>query len=235
VSRLLSWVIRHEDNTMNNPVFRAVFCVSVVLLTSCGRQQGPPQVAAPAGNAPPAPPDVKADTNPSLKIESRQELPFGGGAKGTVWSLRGQKVKELTARLLICTDGKADNNNEISCQWNDTSKPMHGQLVLLVQDGQPFGVKGKRLASLGLSFSSGGPSSKIERSSSALISSDLPSRMSTATDATSISAKEVLYRELSAPLKEGAQAWNLGGSEEELVKSSKDGSVVLAVILEWKQ
>ena len=179
--------------------------------------------------------EANAGASPSLKIDSQYELPFAGGTKETIWSLRGQKVKELTARLLICTDGKADKSNEISCRWDDTSKPLHGQLVLLVQDGQQFGVKGKRLLSLGLSFSSGGPATKSEKSSSGLIPGDLPSKMVASMGPGLISGNENLYSEISAPLKlKEAQSWGLVGSEEYFIKSSKDGAVVVAVILEWK-
>lgn len=165
---------------MNKRPFPTIFCVSLMLLTSCDKQQGQPQVAAPANNVHPVAQDAeddtgpfdsstpgktsgsrvaqdaKDDTGPFLKIQRTLELPFDGATKVKIWNLRGQKVKELTARLLICTDGKVDKHSEIICRWKDTSKPIDGQLVLLVQDGQPFGVDGMRIPSLSLSFQSGG-------------------------------------------------------------------------------
>jgi hypothetical protein len=206
-------------------LFPAIVCFSLVLVTSCSKQQGQPQGAAQGDNTAPAPRAGKDDPDPSLQIDSRQELPFAAGTKVTIWNLRGGKVKELIARLLVCTDGKANKTNEIICRWQDTSRPVQGQLALLVQDGQPFGVKGKRLPSLSLSFQSGAPSSKNATSTSMLIPSDVGSGLSTASDARSISGKEILYAEVGAPVpKKGERSLSLG-TEEDLVKSSKDGGV----------
>jgi len=237
---------QREGDTMNKRLFPAI-SFSLVLLTSCAKQQGQPQVAPPTNNAPSAPQEVQDDANPSLQIESRQEHFFGDWAKARIWNLRGRKVKELTSRLLVYTDGKADKNNKIICRWEDTSKPMQGQLVLLVEYGRPFGVKCKRLPLLSLSFLSGGPKTTTNMSSSALVPSDMSSSapvlsevgctFSTASDARSILGKEVLYAEVSGSTKEGWRSLLLGGGdvEDRLVESSKNGGVSLAVIVEWKQ
>jgi hypothetical protein len=218
---------------MNQRALPAILCIPLALLASCSKQ-GPPQVAGPAGTAPPPARELKDETDPALKIESKQELPLGAGTKATIWTLRGTKVKDLTARLLVCTDGKADRNNEITCRWDDPSKPMHGQLVLLVQDGEPFGVKGKCLPSLSLSFQSGPPTSQTTKRISRLIPSDLGTTVRTASEASLISGKEVLYAEASAPVGKGKRTLSLG-TEDGLVESSKGGGVALAVIVEWKQ
>jgi len=222
--------------------------ITVAFLTSCGKQQGQRQI----------------DTTPSLKIECRQEFPFASGTKAMIWELRGQKVKGLTARLLVCTDGRADTNNEIICRWDDTSKPMHGYLGLLVQDGQLFGMQGKHLPLLSLSFPSGAPNVKSEKCISTLMPGSLGFESSAARGEGSIAGKDVLYAEASKPLvkshdssppkiiylpaQKGLPQCESGvpaerkevqsiclGTEDQIVESSKDGGVALGVIVEWKE
>jgi hypothetical protein len=113
--------------------------------------------------------------------------------------------------------------------------PIHAQLVFLVQDGQPFGLKGKRLPSLSLAFQSGAPNNKSAKGNSSLIPSDLGplQKVSEASKTSSISGKEMLYAEVAAPTK-GERSFRLG-TEDNLLESSKNGGVALAVIVEWKQ
>lgn len=212
----------------------ALALITVGLLTSCGKQQDQPQVADLVNNGPAVPQEVKDDTTPSLKIESREELPFAAETKATIWELRGQKVKELTVHLLICTDGKADTNDEIVCRWEDTSKPTHAYLGLLVQDGQPFGLQGKRLPSLSLSFQSGAPSTKTAKSNSTLIPSNRGFWSGFALGDSSISGKQVLYAEGFKPHAKGEKSISLG-TEDRIVESSKDGGAAFGVMVEWKQ
>jgi len=66
-----------EGNIMNKRFFPTIFCVSLMLLTSSDKQQGQPQVAAPANNVHPVAQDAKDDTGPSSRSKA--------------WSLRGRR------------------------------------------------------------------------------------------------------------------------------------------------
>jgi hypothetical protein len=214
---------------MNNRLVTAIVSLSLVLPASCGRQQDV---------APTRQEDIVAAV-PFLEIVSRQEFKFGPETTATIWNIRGQKLKELTARLLVCTDGQCHKNNEIICRWREMSKAVSAQLVYLVHDGQPFGVKGKRLPSLSLSFRAGGPDTRIESNSMTIVRSDLGQKMSSARDAqASVSERQLVFTEIAAPLNQGkASNWSLSsdGSEEGLAESSKNGGVAIGVIVEWKK
>jgi hypothetical protein len=200
----------------------------LVPLAACNRtpsaQQAPAQVATPAADHQPA--------GPELRVQSWQELDFGAGAKGRVWVLTGQQFKRLTARLVVARDGKAMPGTEMQCEWDVPSENVDAQLALLLQDGAPFGAKGKRLPSLSLAFRSGSPQKRVTRSSPSVLDS-LPAMLSTATTGTTVSRKDFLFAELSGDQKSG-ESYSLGGDVDSLVESSKNKRMVIGVVVEWE-
>jgi hypothetical protein len=198
---------------------------SLVLLSSCAQQ--------------PAQPARPVETSPSLEFPARYEVDFGAGAKAMIWDLRGEKVRDLNARLLVYSDGKVTLRSEIDCNWDDLSKPLAAQLVFLSQNGDLFGAKGKYLPSLSLSFQSGGPQRRSESLSASAI--DVASRsMATLlsdppTPTHGIWTKRVMCTRIFSAPNEGS--WSSGGGpdEEFLVAESKKGRIALAVFLDWKR
>ena len=64
-------------------------------------------------------------------------------------------------------------------------------------------------------------------------SSPLPVLMSTAATGTTASRKELLFAELSGPVKSGA-SYSLSGEVDSLVESSKDKRMAIGVVVEWE-
>ena len=100
---------------------------------------------------------------PLLWIEHVHEHAFGEAGKARVWTLAGRGVKELTAQLLLCSEGRAERVTEVRCAWDEASPPLDAQLVFWDQGGKFLALKGKRLPSLSLDFRSGPPDKKSEK------------------------------------------------------------------------
>jgi hypothetical protein len=197
---------------------------SIVLLSSCAKQPAPP-------------PPLPVEITPSLGVKSGHNFDLGSGTKAIIWDVRGEKVRELTARLLIYADGKPGLKSELVCKWNDLSKPLSGQLVFLAQSGDLFGAKGKYLPSLTLSFQSGGPQFRTDFVSAAPL--DIKSRgtathMSSSTPSHYIGTPLVIYDEIFTAPTEGSWSSSNIHSEEDLVPKSRGGRIALAVFIDWK-
>jgi hypothetical protein len=200
--------------------FAALACVTI-LLTSCGQRR--------INDA------IQNASNLSLVIQSRQEFVLGTNMKMTIWNFTGQKVKDLTAHLLVCTDGKEDIASESICHWGDTSPPIHGQLVFLAQGGSAFGAPDKRIPSIDLSFESGGPTSQSKTIRSQILAGPPASVISQKLDKGELAEEKIIYAEVFRSKSDGANSTQVPVTRDGLVESSQNGKAVLGIVLGWKR
>jgi hypothetical protein len=206
------------------------------LLASCQRSGQPAPV--PTGDRPPATEASKRDAGPVIEIRAQQELDFEPGIRLTVWDLRASRVQQLTAKLLVIKDGKSEVAQELVCKWDNwpESKPEAAwRLYYLLQDGEPFGAKNKRLPTITLTFADAAPSSTAKKRSTQFLEGEFRIRHSESRkDNTLDQARaEVIYYGFYDPAK-GDTSVTLGSSVEALVEASKGGRTAVAIVVEWK-
>ncbi len=178
---------------------------------------------------PPAPP---AATPAPCVVESAREIKAGDRTELLIWNLRTFGLKQLTARLLVFTDGKVQTATEVKYQWESREGSAAGELVLLIQDGKGFGAKG-RMPLLALNLQGSPPPSKTESTAPLLVNGELHPLMTVAnTDALRLTERSILYAQLFVP-HGSVGTLSLVGGETALAESSKAGRTVVAVALEW--
>lgn len=224
---------------MNRRIF-ALACLFLFLIHSdyCP----PPLPSARAEKAAPAKGD---NAKPSLSVEQAHEHTFGNAGQARVWSLAGEQVREVTAYLLVVNDGQAERVSEIRCTWDAPSPSLVAQIAFWDQGGQALGAAGKRLPSLSLTFRAGAPDKKAESHTGKVILEPKGGRSSMNYDCanTYLAERTVLYNhhlhmKQMEPLEDGEiRSETVGGgtSEKELIQSSKQGRVIVAVVVEWKK
>jgi hypothetical protein len=213
----------------------------LVAMTGCGSDTKPedqPATPAPSGIRPSSADRSRSDAGPVIEIRSHQELDFEPGIKLTAWNLRSSRVQELTARLLFIKDGKSEVAQELVCKWDKwpESKPeAEWHLYYLLQDGEPFGAKNKRLPAITLQFDDATPSSTITERSTQFLQGEFRHHHSQARADNTLdpSRAEVIYYGFYDPSK-GDTSVTLGGTVEALVEASKGGRTVVAIVVEWK-
>lgn len=201
--------------------FHLLACLAILPLTSCNKPAAPPAPAAPA-----------------CAVESAQEHKLDDGAELRVWSLKANGLKRLTARLLVATDGKVQVANEVEYKWDKwepAASEASGQLVLLVQDGKAFGVKGKRLPLMALDLHGSPPHAKTGKKMGLLLEGELHSRMTRSLYTTPLGERSVLYAQLLLPKADATGTFWLGSDLESVGAASKEGRTVVAVALEWER
>lgn len=153
-----------------------------------------------------------------------------------IWDLKLSRLKQLTAKLLIATDGKIQTANELDYKWEawEADAPAAtGQLVLLVQDGKAFGVKGKRIPQMGLEIQGAPSQSMTGKKSNLFLNGELLPRFSTATQKQSLGKRNLVYAQLFTLKDNLASGFSLTSDPEQLADASKDGRTVLAVEVSW--
>ncbi len=117
-------------------------CLAIGALPACSKHQPAPPAAT---TAVPAQIETSIEV-PTCSIESKREINVGEGTELWVWNLKLAGLKQLTARILIATDGKVVPGSVLTYRWEGW-KPEQpaatGELVLIIQDGKIFDVKGK--------------------------------------------------------------------------------------------
>jgi hypothetical protein len=221
-----------EGFRMATRIFSLLACLAVVTVTSCNKPTAPPApvAAAPVGGSEPQ------ANPPSCSVESAREIKLGDGTELRVWNLKASGIKRLTARLLIATDGKAPPANEVEYRWQawePAAPAASGQLVLLVQDGKAFGVKGRRLPLLALDIVGSPSNSKTDKKMGLLLEGELHSSMTHSSYGTPLGERSVLYAQLFLPKAEATGTFSSGSDPESVAAASKDGRTVVAVTLEW--
>lgn len=195
--------------------FHLLACLAVLPLTSSNKPAAPPA--------------------PSCAVESAREHKLDDGAELRVWSLKANGLKRLTARLLVATDGKVQVANEVEYKWEPAASEASGQLVLLVQDGKAFGVKGKRLPLMALDLHGSPPHAKTGKKMGLLLEGELHSRMTNSSYTTPLGERSVLYAQLFLPKADATGTFTLGSDLESVGAASKEGRTVVAVALEWER
>ncbi len=212
-------------------IFPLLACLAVLLLISCNRPAAPP---APSAAAPLAGPEPKA-APPSCGVESPRAVKLDDGTELLVWNLKANGLKQLTARLLVATDGKVQTANEVEYKWDKwepTAPEASGQLVLLLQDGRAFGVKGKRLPLLALDLQGSPSHAKTDTKMGLLLEGELHLRLTGNTPGNSLAKRSIIYAQLFSPKDDVLGRFSLGSDLESVAASSKDGRTVIAVALE---
>jgi hypothetical protein len=225
---------------------RLLLAVLLVAMTGCGPDTKPedqPAASVPSGIRPSAADRSKSDGGPVIEIRSHQELDFEPGIKLTAWTLRSSRVQELTARLLFIKDGKSEVAQELVCKWDKwpESKPeAEWHLYYLLQDGEPFGAKNKRLPAITLQFDDATPSSTATERSTQFLQGEFRRQTHLAWENSTLdpSRAEVIYYGFYDPAKgdpaKGDTSVTLRGTVEALVEASKGGRTVVAIVVEWK-
>jgi hypothetical protein len=139
-------------------------------------------------------------------------------------------VKRLTARLAVFADGRPRGRTRIDCTWPAPAGNLDGRLTLLVEDGRAFGAAGKRVPNLGLSFAGDEPTTRSTTRRDAPPVENPGGRQSMTALPGPVAAREVLYAEVAGPPYGPFGPFE---SDDEFVRASAGGRVVVAVILEW--
>jgi hypothetical protein len=212
-------------------------CICGLLLASCSRPQAAKSVLAAEKPSP-----AQEVASPML-IDSYRKIDFQPGIQLHVWNVRALGLKELSISLLVIRDGKRQTASRTDYKWDkwDISQPLvAGQIVLLMHDGQQFGVKDKRLPILAIDFAKlPDGTQSATTSNNILIEGALNSRGGAATGPGSLMSfppgqghKAVLYGELFAPVTDLASV-SLTPDLDALIKAANSGRTVVAVCLEW--
>jgi len=162
-----------------------------------------------------------------LRIESRQELDFGEGAKAIVWNLRGEGIQKVTANMVMYRDGeRMEAEQKLECAWMDRTQPKTGQVAVLLQTGT-----GKHLRSLAMSFHPV-PFLKTEGKAQLAIPDDCEARGSRMLEAGTVPENEFLYTEGCAASKQ-ERSISLGDLKS-LAENSRNGKTLIGVTLRWE-
>jgi hypothetical protein len=172
-------------------------------------------------------------------VDTHREYKFGGKIRLHVWDLKAAGLNELTVRLLIIQNGKAQTAHQTVCQWkgwNPPSPPANGRLMLLIEDPQPSET-GKRFPHLGLDLQvpAATQAHTASNETSVAIDGKLQLRMSASSSGDSVGTAVVIYSEVYALAKD-TNPGSLDGSLDSLIASSKaaPGGTLLAVTVEAK-
>jgi hypothetical protein len=204
----------------------------VLPLTSCNKPAAPP---APAVAIPAAEPEPKA-VEPSCAVESARELKLDDGTELRTWNLKANGLKRLTARMLVATDGKVQVPNEEEYKWDKwepAAPKASGQLVLLMQDGKAFGVKGKRLPLMALDLQGSPSHAKTGKRMGLLLEGELHPMLTHASYDTPLEKRSIIFAQLFLPKVGALGTFTLGSDLESLAAASKEGRTVVAIALEW--
>ena len=207
--------------------------VAVVLLAcaplSCQKNGSP---------VPDLPQIEKPHSGPIIEIKGQSELTFNPGIKFTVWNLRASRVQELSARLLVISDGKAAVAQQAVYTWDKwpEGKPdAVWQLYYLLMDGEPFGSNNKRLRVVSLKFDDTPPGRTSTQNSSLFVEGIFGIQDSESRNQNSVvpGRAEIIYSAFYDPTK-GGSSHAFSDTVDSLVDASKGGRTVVAVVLEWK-
>lgn len=210
----------------------AMVILTVLILTSCNKPAAPQATVVEV----PVVETQVTPINPSCAIESDREFKLEDGIELRIWNLKANGLKRLTARLLVAQNGQVQTANEVEYtwdRWEPDAKAATGQLVLMIQDGKKFGVKGKRIPMLAVDLKDSPSYSRIGKNSGLVLEGDLQSRMMNSSYSTPLGPRSILYSQLFSPTGETGQSYSLSSSLESLATNSKNGRMIVAVEFEW--
>jgi hypothetical protein len=217
-----------------------LFWACGLLLASCGHQAANPKTAnpAPASEKPAPAPNVAGP----MSVESYRKLDLQPGIQLHMWNIQANSLKELSVSLLIIRDGKPEITSKIEYKWEtweSSEPPAIGQIMLLLQDGQLFGVADRRVPLLMDDFPKLPPGSRAQVNSNVSIEGRLmPGAATTTNEGTFMSFppghphKKILYGAIFVP-ENFVGSVSLAPNIETLSEAASDGRVVVAISLEW--
>ena len=179
---------------------------------------------------------AKSSAEVSCSFEAARTVKLDDGTELRIWDMKLSGLKQLTAKLLIATDGKIQTANEIDYKWETwaaDATAATGQLVLLVQDGKAFGTKDKKLPLMGLDIQGAPSQSMTGKKSSLFLTGELQSRSSHTSQKGSLGKRNLVYAHLFVPKDNDMGNFSFGSNPDELAESSKNGRTVLAIEVTW--
>jgi hypothetical protein len=206
----------------------------ITLLAGCN-----PNV--PASGHVPAPDQKKAGDNntpPFCSLESHQTVELQAGSTLQVWNIRAHRLKHLAARLLIISDGKVQPANEVEYKWDKWEKEQPattGQVIYLLQDGQAFGAKNKRLPQIGVEVQNSPSHARASKQATIMLKDDLQPRvgMSSVTETAPLANKSRLFAQVYTVVGQHDNV-SITSEFDSMIEASKNGRTVVAVTLEWQ-
>jgi hypothetical protein len=204
--------------------------LGVLLLAGCERSAPPPDAAIDAARGP------ANGTVPICSIVAHQKHDLASGTKLHLWHMWAHGLRELRAQLLIISEGKVETIGDTHYKWDrwDSHQPTAtGQIILLVQDGQAFGVKGKRRPQLVLEMQDSPGHAKQGTRVDFSLEGDLRQRATNSNFSTPLANRAILFSALYAPAQDMQRA-TLSSDLDALIEVSKKGRTVMAVSVEWQ-
>ncbi len=182
---------------------------------------------------------LRASTASFCMVDLHREHQFDGKIRLHIWDLKAAGLTELTVRLVIIQNGKAQTAHQtvLECKGWSPSAPANGRLMLLIEDPQPSETGKQRFPHLVLDLQLP-PMPDAHTSSketNVAIDGNLQWRTSASSSGNSVGNPLVIYSEVYAPAKEMSSN-SLDGSLDFLIASSKGapGRALLAVTVEAK-
>jgi hypothetical protein len=215
-----------------------LLCASmgVVISLSCNKPTPPlpsPPEEKEAKQTPDSPP------NPFCSLEAPQKQGFPEGTVANIWNLKAFGLTSLSARLLIIDNGNIKTVSEVVYKWDKweiTSPAATGHLILIIQDGLPFGVKGKQLPMLSLELQNAQSHTRTSNRAGFLLEGNLQSKSTSSWSSSNQMGKHLIHSQLFLPADREFKGVTLGSDLETTIASSKGegGRTILAVELDAK-
>lgn len=179
--------------------------------------------------------DFGFSSSPYLTFESRVRSKNVTESRAMSWSIRGNAVRNVQARLLVYENGKPSNVMSTKYLFNSPTSRFTGEILLTIQDGSAFGQPEKWAPWLGFSLQDG--LSYICASVAGQKSFDVPKSVSRITffeHGGTVEMNTILFTEFLGNLK-GHASINSASEVEARLKSASEGNgIALAVVLSWE-
>ncbi len=175
---------------------------------------------------------------PVIEIQRLDEVTFEPGIKFMDWKLRACRVGELTARLLVIKDGKSNVAQEMICKWDawpENRKEAIWHLHYVLQDGEPFGAKNKRMPGISMTFDDVAPTTTARKRSVHLVEGEFRSTMAESRRDNTLdpTRAEMLYHSFHVPVL-GDSSVSIERNVDSLIEATKGGRTAVVIVVEWK-
>jgi hypothetical protein len=175
-------------------------------------------------------------------VESHRTLDLQPGVQLDLWGIQVNGLKELTATLLVLRDGTEQVASKVEHKWetwDDSQPPAAGQILFLMQDGQPFGVTDKQVPLLAVDFPKLPNGLRSQTSANITIENSLKPGASTSTNEGTLMSfppgtphSAILYAKVFVPENFVGEI-SLAPQLDILQKAAESGRTVLAIRLDW--
>jgi hypothetical protein len=174
--------------------------------------------------------------SPLVTVESHQGVKLPPRLVPHTWDLRPPGVEHLTARPPPISNGKSTEVCETVCERDEWPKPRSEATARLFfsLEGEPFGVKDKRLFTRSLQVQGVPRTQKSERRVSLLREGNLQPRPWGATSFRSGTSPTVLNVIYHASFDDTQRIYSYSSGIDSMIQASKDAPMSLAITVEWK-